>query len=67
MNAEGEALRPLYGITREAAYYHGKILSGRFYLGNEFKHLYGYLDYITSGENAVEEAFEDDFTGALAQ
>ncbi len=51
----------------EAAFYYGKILSDRFYLGTEIKHLYGYLDYITAGEQAVGESFEDVFTGALAQ
>lgn len=51
----------------EAAFYYGKILSAKFYLGSELKHLYGYLDYITSGETAVNETFEDVFTGALLQ
>jgi alkylation response protein AidB-like acyl-CoA dehydrogenase len=51
----------------EAAYYYGKILSDKFYLGSELKHLSGYMDYITSGEAAVGESFEDIFTGALVQ
>jgi alkylation response protein AidB-like acyl-CoA dehydrogenase len=51
----------------EAAFYYGKVLSDRFYLGSELKHLYGFLDYITAGESAVGESFEDVFTGALAQ
>jgi len=51
----------------EAAFYYGKILSDKFYLGSELKHLYGYLDYITSGDTAVIETFEDVFTGALPQ
>jgi alkylation response protein AidB-like acyl-CoA dehydrogenase len=51
----------------EAAFYYGKVLSDRFYLGGELKHLYGFLDYITAGESAVGESFEDVFTGALAQ
>jgi alkylation response protein AidB-like acyl-CoA dehydrogenase len=51
----------------EAAFYYGKVLSDRFYLGSELKHLYGFLDYIIAGESAVGESFEDVFTGALAQ
>ena len=51
----------------EAAFYYGKVLSDRFYLGSELKHLYGFLDYITAGESAVGESFEDVFTGALVQ
>jgi hypothetical protein len=51
----------------EAAFYYGKVLSDRFYLGSELKHLYGFLDYIEAGEPAVGESFEDVFTGALAQ
>ncbi|HQK99862.1 MAG TPA: acyl-CoA dehydrogenase C-terminal domain-containing protein, partial [Smithellaceae bacterium] len=52
----------------EAAYYLGKIQSDKFYLGTELKHLYGYLEYIESGEPAaVNECFEDIFTGALPQ
>ncbi|HDS05819.1 MAG TPA: acyl-CoA dehydrogenase [Deltaproteobacteria bacterium] len=51
----------------EAAYYYGRILSARYYLGSEFKHFEGYLNYITSGEQAVIEAFDEIFTGALPQ
>jgi alkylation response protein AidB-like acyl-CoA dehydrogenase len=52
----------------EAAFYFGKIQSDKFYLGTELKHLYGYLDYIVSGEAAaVNECFEEMFTGALPQ
>ena len=52
----------------EAAFYYGKILSDKFYLGTELKHLTGYLDYITAGEPAtVNECFEEIFTGALVQ
>ncbi len=51
----------------EAAFYYGKILSDRFYLGTELKHLPGYLDYITSEETALGDSFEEVFTGALTQ
>jgi alkylation response protein AidB-like acyl-CoA dehydrogenase len=63
----GEKVVSMVKDNAEAAYYYGRILSGRFYLGAEFKHFSGYLDYITSGEQAVIEAFDDIFTGALPQ
>ena len=63
----GEKVVKIVKDNSEAAYYYGRILSARYYLGAEFKHYSGYLDYITSGEQAVVEAFEDIFTGALPQ
>ena len=63
----GEKVVNIVKDNAEAAYYYGRILSARYYLGAEFQHYYGYLDYITSGEQAVVEAFEDVFTGALPQ
>jgi len=51
----------------ELAYYYGKVLSGRFYLGTEFKKFNGILDYIMSGENAVVESFGEIFTGVLEE
>ena len=63
----GEKVVNIVKDNAEAAYYYGRILSARYYLGAEFKHYSGYLDYIISGEQAVVEAFEDIFTGALAQ
>lgn len=61
----GEKIVAAVKDNTEAAFYYGKILSDRFYLGSELKHLYGYLDYITATESAVGESFEDIFTGAL--
>jgi len=63
----GDAIVAKARENAEAAFYWGKILSDRFYLGTELKHLYGYLDYIMAGEPAVGESFEDIFTGALSQ
>jgi len=63
----GEKVVSIVKDNAEAAYYYGRILSARYYLGAEFKHYSGYLDYITSGEQAVVEAFDDIFTGALPQ
>lgn len=65
--AAGEALEALVRDNAETAFYYGKILSGRFFLGTELKHLEGYLGYITSEEGALGEAFDAVFTGALPQ
>src|SRR5208337_3160493 len=48
----------------EACYYYGKILSGRFYLGSEFKKYSGIIDSILSGEQAIVESFSEIFSGA---
>jgi hypothetical protein len=44
----------------------GKYYRIDFIWGGELKHLYGFPDYITAGESAVGESFEDVFKGALA-
>jgi alkylation response protein AidB-like acyl-CoA dehydrogenase len=62
----GEKIVAKVKDNTEAAFYYGKLLSDRFYLGCELRHFSGYLDYITSGETAVGESFEEIFTGALA-
>ena len=65
---EGEKVTAVVKDNAEAAFYYGKILSGKFYLSTELKHLYGYLGYITGGDPAaVNECFEEVFTGALPQ
>ena len=51
-----EELSNIVEDNTETAYYYGKVLSARFYLGAEFKHYNGYLDYIMSGEGAVVES-----------
>ena len=63
----GDKVNAIVKDNAEAAYYYGKVLSGRFYIGSEFKHYSAFLDYIVSGEQAVVESFEDIFTGALPQ
>ncbi len=64
----GEKVVAVVKDNAEAAFYYGKILSNKFYLGTELKHLTGYLDYITAGEAAaVNGCFEEIFTGALPQ
>jgi len=65
---EGEKVAAVVKDNAEAAFYYGKILSNKFYLSTELRHLYGYLEYITGGDPAaVNECFEEVFTGALPQ
>jgi len=67
-NVSGEKVVAAARENAEAAFCCGKMMSDKFYLGTELKHLYGYLDYITVGEPAsVNECFEEMFTGALSQ
>ncbi|HNW27934.1 MAG TPA: acyl-CoA dehydrogenase [Spirochaetota bacterium] len=64
-DAEGDRL---YGLAREnpeAAFYYGKVLSSRFYLGTEFRKYFGCLDSVVSGDGAVVESIEEIFTGAM--
>jgi len=64
----GDKVVAMVKDNAEAAFYFGKIQSDKFYLGTELKHLYGYLDYIATGETAaVNDCFDEIFTGALAQ
>lgn len=49
----------------EAAYYYGRLLSARFYIGSELKKFSGIAESILSGETAVTESFDEVFTGAL--
>jgi alkylation response protein AidB-like acyl-CoA dehydrogenase len=64
-DAAGDRLNALVGDNPEAAFYYGKVLSARFYLGTEFKKYFGWLDSIVSGESSVEDSFADIFTGAM--
>jgi len=64
---EGEKAAAAAKENAEAAYYYGKILSGKFYLTNEIKHLDGYLAYINEGAATVNDVFDEIFTGALTQ
>ncbi len=60
----GDKVEALVKDNDEAAYYHGKILASRFYLGSEFKKYFGNIDNILSGETALTETPEHVFTGA---
>jgi len=46
------------------AFYCGKVLSARYYMGSEFKKFEGLVDSILSGETAVVDSFDEIFTGA---
>jgi hypothetical protein len=63
-DAKGEDLENIIKNNVEAAFYHGKILSARFYIGSEFNKFFGQVDYLLSDETAVIEAMEEIFTGA---
>jgi alkylation response protein AidB-like acyl-CoA dehydrogenase len=62
-DASGKDIEALADDNPEIAYYYGKILSGRFYLGSEFSKFGGIIDSILSGERAVVESFAGMFTG----
>ncbi|MBN2160985.1 MAG: acyl-CoA dehydrogenase [Spirochaetes bacterium] len=64
-DAGGDAIRSLAGDNGEAAFYYGKLLSSRFFLGSEFRKYFGLLESVISGERAVVESFDQTFTGAL--
>jgi hypothetical protein len=51
----------------EAAYYSGRVLSSQFYLGAEFHKVFGRIEYVMTGEGAVEKSFAAHFTGALEE
>ena len=61
----GESLQAKAKDNPEAAFYYGKVLSSRYYLGAEFNKYFGLLDYITTGETAVTESIDEIYTGAL--
>jgi len=63
-DAEGDRLYSLARENPEAAFYYGKVLSSRFYLGTEFRKYSGLLDSILSKDGSVVEAIEEIFTGA---
>jgi len=50
--------------NKEAAFYYGKILSAKYYIGSEFKKYGGLIESMLSGESAVVDSFDEIFTGA---
>ena len=61
----GGELDSLLENDAEAAYYHGKTVSSRFYLGSEFMNYFGIAESLMAGENAVADSRPGSFTGAL--
>lgn len=49
----------------EAAYYSGRVLSGQFYIGSEFKNYFGKIESIMAEETAVIKSTDAIYTGAL--
>jgi alkylation response protein AidB-like acyl-CoA dehydrogenase len=64
-NATPEQIEAKIKSDKEAAYYYGRSLSSQFFLGAEFAHFHGIVDYILSGDQTVVQASDDVFTGAL--
>jgi len=64
-DAAGDRLQAIVRENPEAAFYYGKVLSSRFYLGTEFRKYFGLLDSVVSGDGAVVESIEEIFTGAM--
>lgn len=64
-DAQDQELASILKESAEAAYYHGRIRSARFYLKTEFKHFDGQMAYILSDDNEVWESIPEEFTGAL--
>ncbi|PKL41381.1 MAG: hypothetical protein CVV44_01730 [Spirochaetae bacterium HGW-Spirochaetae-1] len=63
----GEALESLVRDNTDAAFYYGKILSSRFFLGTVFCDFRGRVDGLLSRESAVADSFDVIFTGAPEQ
>ncbi len=61
---EGEELTAFTRDNTDGAFYHGKVLSGRFYLGTELHRFFGLAESILDGETAVTDSFAGIFTGA---
>ena len=64
---KGEDLEKFLTENNEAAYYTGRVLSGQFYLGAEIHKFFGHVEYLLSGETAVNKAMSAVFTGALEE
>ena len=60
----GADLEKLCEDNAEVAFYAGRVLSGKFYVGAEMQKYFGKVDYILAGITAVEEANKFIFSGA---
>jgi hypothetical protein len=66
-SVKGAEKEKLFDENSEAAFYSGKVLASRFYLGTELPKFFGRSQSIKFNENAVSEAFDANFTGMLAE
>ncbi|MCP4138448.1 MAG: acyl-CoA dehydrogenase [bacterium] len=66
-SAKGEEREKLLQENSEAAYYYGRVLSARFFIGSEFLKFFGTIEYLLNEESAVISASETVFTGALEE
>jgi alkylation response protein AidB-like acyl-CoA dehydrogenase len=64
---KGEEREKLLADNADAAFYTGKVLSGQFFIGYELPQMYGLVESILAGENAMIKASNAVFTGALEQ
>ncbi|HPG49943.1 MAG TPA: acyl-CoA dehydrogenase [Spirochaetota bacterium] len=62
--ATGGRLEAAARDNAELAFYLGRALSSRYYLGSEFPKFFGLIDSVLAGEGAVTESFDAVFTGA---
>jgi hypothetical protein len=62
--SKGDDLQKLMSSNSDAAYYWGKTLSSRFFIGVELPKAFGKIDSILGGEDAVIETARAVFTGA---
>jgi alkylation response protein AidB-like acyl-CoA dehydrogenase len=61
---QGEELNSFMEDNAEAAYYNGRLLSGKFYIGSEFQKFFGKVNCILDGDSAVADSMNAAFTGA---
>jgi len=61
---KGDDLKSFIEDNAEAAYYHGRVLSGKFYIGSEFQKYFGKVNCILDGDSAICESSDAAFTGA---
>jgi len=64
-NASSDEIEKVAKENTEAAFYYGRILSSRFFIGTEFKKFFALSNAILSGETAVTESFSEIFSGAM--
>jgi hypothetical protein len=63
--ASADEVEQIAKDNSEAAYYYGRVLSSRFFIGTEFRKFFALADSILAGESAVTESFSEVFSGAL--